>query len=86
MTPTSASEPNAPAPLSQAEYRDLLHEKLRAAIRQAAERTADLDVSLLPACKTNHRLAGHGSVERKRHNACSKYLSVERKSRSDERT
>lgn len=32
MTPTPASEPNAPAPLSQAEFRELLQAKLRSAI------------------------------------------------------
>src|SRR5260221_4988092 len=32
MTPTPAIEPNAPAPLSQADFRELLHEKLRSAI------------------------------------------------------
>jgi transposase-like protein len=32
MTPTPAPEPNAAAPLSQAEFQGLLHEKLRAAI------------------------------------------------------
>jgi hypothetical protein len=33
MTPPPAPEANAPAPLSQAEFRELLHEKLRSAIR-----------------------------------------------------
>ena len=32
MTPTPTSEPNAPAPLSQADFREVLHEKLRSAI------------------------------------------------------
>lgn len=32
MTPTSTSEPNAPARLSQADFRELLNEKLRSAI------------------------------------------------------
>ena len=33
MTPTPVPEPNAPTPLSQADFRAALHEKLRAAIR-----------------------------------------------------
>jgi putative transposase len=33
MTPTPAPEPNAPAPLSQADFQEALHEKLRSAIR-----------------------------------------------------
>jgi transposase-like protein len=32
MTPTPASEPNVPPALSQADFRELLHAKLRAAI------------------------------------------------------
>jgi transposase-like protein len=33
MTPAPAPEPNAPAPLSQADFQEVLHEKLRSAIR-----------------------------------------------------